>query len=155
VIPVGELTKAWQGIVANWGNWAAPALIVRTRPNAPEKQTRRYSAPQLPPFFTNEAVDWLSTHCDHLLVDLPSIDRTHDEGRLSNHHRFWRIAAGSSVAGASAAHDKTITEMIFVDDSLTDGMYLLNLQLPAWETDAVPSRPVLFTIRPVAITPGD
>jgi hypothetical protein len=155
VITVAELTRAWQSIVATWGNWAAPAMIVRTRPNSPAKQTTHYAAPALPPFFTNEAVDWLASHCVHLLVDLPSIDRTHDDGVLSNHHRFWRIAAGSSVAAATAAHDKTITEMIFVDDALTDGMYLLNLQVPAWETDAVPSRPVLFAIVPVAEALGD
>jgi hypothetical protein len=36
--------------------------------------------------------------------------------------------------------------MIFVPSSVEDGAYLLNLQIPAFVSDAAPSRPILFKI---------
>ena len=32
---------------------------------------------------------------NHLLVDLPSIDRIYDEGKLANHRIFWNVEPGS------------------------------------------------------------
>jgi hypothetical protein len=46
-----------------------------------------------------------------------------------------------------AAHPRlgaTITELIYVSEEVTDGLYVLNLQVPNLRTDAVPSRPILF-----------
>ena len=40
-----------------------------------------------------------------------------------------------------------VTELAFVPESLADGLYLLDLQVPAFATDAAPSRPVLYPIR--------
>ena len=40
----------------------------------------------------------------------------------------------------------TITEFIFVDNSIKDGLYILNLQVAPIENDASPSRPVLYKI---------
>ena len=37
-------------------------------------------------------------------------------------------------------------EMIFVDDSVRDGSYVLNLQIASFENDASPSKPVLYKI---------
>ncbi len=124
-------------------------LILRTLPNAPHKIQARYGTEVMPSFLTTQAIAWIAERFDHLLVDLPSIDRTYDEGRLSNHHVFWRIAQGGQRPESTAAKEKTITEMIFVEDSIGDGLYLVNLQTPAWESDAAPSRPILFPIRPV------
>jgi arylformamidase len=42
--------------------------------------------------------------------------------------------------------NKTITEMIFVSEIIKDGSYLLNLQIPAFVSDAAPSRPILYKI---------
>jgi hypothetical protein len=36
--------------------------------------------------------------------------------------------------------------MIFVDDTIKDGSYILNLQIASFENDASPSKPVLFKI---------
>ena len=36
--------------------------------------------------------------------------------------------------------------MIFAADSLENGQYLLNLQIPAFVSDAAPSRPILYKI---------
>jgi len=36
--------------------------------------------------------------------------------------------------------------MIFVDDNIPDGKYLLMIQIPAFVSDAAPSRPIIFDI---------
>lgn len=113
------------------------ALVIRTLPNHPDKQTRRYSAQAAPPFLTLPAAEYLVARgVQHLLVDVPSVDRYHDDGLLSAHHIFF--GAGREQA--------TITELIYVPDSLADGVYLLNLQCPSFDTDAAPSRPVLIPL---------
>jgi len=40
----------------------------------------------------------------------------------------------------------TITEFIFVPNTVKDGKYYLNLQVAPFENDASPSRPVLYKI---------
>ena len=126
-----------------------PGLIVRTLPNSPSKRQARYGAEQQPCFFTSEAMEWIAASFEHLLVDVPSIDRIFDEGLLSNHHLFWRVPTGTHAATASSARHKTITELIYVPETIADGVYLLNLQTPAWATDAAPSRPLLFPVQTV------
>lgn len=58
----------------------------------------------------------------HLLIDLPSIDKEKDEGRLEAHNAFWNTQGKVRM-------EATITEFIFVPNSVTDGSYLLNLQI--------------------------
>ena len=41
----------------------------------------------------------------------------------------------------------TITEMIFVNEEVKDGSYLLNLQIASFENDASPSKPILFELK--------
>jgi kynurenine formamidase len=124
------------------------ALVLRTLPNDSDKKTRRYaSSPSQtqPAYFSLEAMQYLvELGVQHLLVDLPSVDRLFDDGKLLGHHIFWNIPAGRHSLHAEAAIEKTITEMIFVPDEIVDGSYLLNLQIPAFQTDAAPSRPLLF-----------
>lgn len=120
-------------------------LVLRTLPNAPGKCSRDYM--QVPPaFFTLEAMTFLSgLPIRHLLVDLPSVDRLFDEGKLSAHHIFWGVPQGTH-AGHAAIKERTITEMIFVPDAVPDGCYLLDLQIAPFMADAAPSRPVLFAL---------
>ena len=60
----------------------ATALILRTVANDMRKLTRQYVA-DVPPYFTTEAMEYIvSRGFEHLLVDLPSIDRLYDEGKL-------------------------------------------------------------------------
>ena len=79
---------------------------------------------------------------EHLLVDLPSVDRLYDDGLLSAHNIFW--STKDKELNNNVRH-KTITEMIFVDDNIVDGSYLLNLQIAPFQSDAAPSRPVIYT----------
>ena len=123
------------------------ALIVRTLPNSTQKKTATYESKTAPAFFSIEAMQAIiDAGIEHLLVDLPSVDRMHDDGLLTNHHAFWNIPSETHKLSPDAAVKKTITEMIFVENSIQDGTYLLNLQVPSLATDAAPSRPVIFEV---------
>lgn len=128
-------------------NSAAQALIIRTLPNDDSKLSRTYDD-IIPPFFSTEAMGYiLELGFKHLLVDLPSIDRLFDEGRLSNHRIFWNVELRSFETNANTRIDSTITELIYVPNDIEDGEYLLNLQIAPFESDASPSRPILFRLK--------
>lgn len=124
------------------------ALIIRTEPNDESKKSRDYMVDGFaPPFFTLEAMELIrESGVKHLLVDMPSVDRLRDEGKLSAHHIFWQVQQGSHDVNPDAHSLKTITEFIFVPDEVRDGLYLLNLQVAPFVSDAAPSRPVLFPL---------
>ena len=122
------------------------ALIVRTLPNDDRKLARQY-VDQIPPYFTTEAMEYIvGCGFKHLLVDLPSIDRMYDEGRLSNHRLFWNVAQGSFETNAVTRLASTITELAYIPNDIADDLYLLNLQIAPFAADASPSRPLLFPI---------
>lgn len=122
------------------------ALIIRTLPNDESKKTRAYPE-HVPPFFSNEAMRLMvEKGVKHLLVDLPSIDRAFDEGKLSNHRIFWNVGQGSFETSEASRINHTITELIYVPEEIEDGNYLLNLQIAPFVADASPSRPVLFKL---------
>ena len=121
-------------------------LIIRTLPNDESKLTKTYLE-EIPPFFSTEAIEYIKEiGIDHLLVDMPSIDRIFDQGMLSNHRIFWNVGQGEfEISEASLIHN-TITELIYVPNEIADGSYLLNLQIAPFSADASPSRPILFKI---------
>jgi kynurenine formamidase len=122
-------------------------LIIRTLPNDKGKKNRNYMK-EPPPFFSNDAMDLiLSLGINHLLVDMPSVDRALDEGKLTNHHIFWNVPKGSHEVDVLNCSLNTITEMIYVDNGVNDGQYLLNLQIASFQADASPSRPLLYKIK--------
>lgn len=122
------------------------ALIVRTLPNDDRKLTRHYLE-EVPPYFTTEAIEYIAERgFKHLLVDLPSIDRLYDEGKLSNHRIFWNVDQGRFETNKATRLRSTITELIFVPNRIEDGQYLLNLQIAPFASDASPSRPILFRV---------
>ena len=125
----------------------AQALLIRTLPNTADKRVRDYSA-ATPPYLSQQAAQLLVNRgILHLIVDVPSIDRAHDEGRLTAHRIFFGLPPGSVQLGAAARPGATITELAFMADELADGAYLLELQVPALGGDAVPSRPLLYRLR--------
>jgi arylformamidase len=128
------------------GELCGSALIVRTLPNDDSKLTREYGD-VIPPYFSTEAME-LIVECGvkHLLVDLPSIDRIFDDGKLVNHRIFWNVEKGSVETYENTRINSTITELIYVPNEVADGEYLLNLQIAPFAADASPSRPVLFKI---------
>jgi kynurenine formamidase len=129
-----------------WGRapFEARALIIRTLPNSPEKRGRDYSG-ENPPYLSREAAQLLVERgILHLVVDLPSLDRTHDGGRLTAHRTFFGLPAAATALASATRPDATVTEFAYVPDTAEDGAYLLQLQVPALGGDAVPSRPLLY-----------
>lgn len=121
------------------------ALIIRTLPNLETKQHQNYSNSN-PPYLSEEAAIFIrESGIQHLLIDLPSVDKEHDEGKLLAHKAFWNVKDVSNL-NADARLNCTITEMIFVPDNVPDGNYLLNLQIASFENDASPSKPILYKI---------
>lgn len=122
------------------GNKTASALLIRTLPNTPSKLTNDYSSTN-PAYMDVRCIDVLNeAGIEHLLLDLPSVDRESDNGVLAMHHAFWQVPENPQF-------HKTITELIFVPDTVLDGNYLLSLQVAPFENDASPSRPVLYPIQ--------
>ena len=118
------------------------ALVIRTLPNDSAKQLTDHSGTN-PTYLQPALLSALaSRNIKHLLVDLPSVDREEDGGKLEAHRAFWQYPD-------DPRYDATITEFIFVPDEIEDGLYLLNLQVPPFELDAAPSRPVLFGLKEV------
>lgn len=122
------------------------ALIIRTLPNSESKKSKKYSKTN-PAYLTEEAAIYLrEIGIQHLLIDLPSVDREEDEGKLLAHKAFWNVKNTKNLNN-DARLNCTITEMIYVDNNILDGNYILNLQIASFENDASPSKPVLYKIQ--------
>lgn len=117
----------------------ACALAVRTIPNNLEHKKINYSSTNPPYFSTGFVKKMNQSNINHWLVDLPSVDRELDNGVLASHHEFWNYPSELNNL-------KTITEFIYIDNSIPDGLYLLNLMIAPFENDATPSKPVLYKI---------
>lgn len=115
------------------------ALVLRTLPNEDAKRHRQYSGTN--PIYPEPALAHylVAQNIQHLLLDLPSVDREEDGGELLAHHAFWQYPEHTRTTC-------TITELIFVPDAVVDGLYLLNLQITSLELDASPSKPVLYQL---------
>ena len=141
------LESRWAETTAASGAPFQPrALVIRTLPNPATKQHQDYSN-QTPPYLSREAAEFLVKRgIEHLVVDLPSIDRAHDEGRLTAHRIFFGLSPGDTTLAHATRANATVTELAYIPDTLTDGPYFLELQVPALGGDAVPSRPLLYSI---------
>ena len=123
------------------------AIVIRTKPNTQSKLTKDYSDTN-PPYLGKAAMKYLVAQgVKHILIDLPSVDREVDKGKLANHHLFWNV--NNKKAKDNSRKDCTITELIYVPSKVKDGLYLLNIQIPSIELDAVPSKPVLYKLKPI------
>ena len=115
------------------------AVIMRTLGNSPMKLHVNYSNTN-PPYLLEEAIAYLNElQVEHLLIDLPSVDKEQDGGKLAAHHAFWQYPHNTQK-------NKTITELIYVPNEVDDGTYLLNLQIAPFENDASPSKPVIYKV---------
>jgi len=135
----GDFIITAEKMLHSIGNNETEGLIIRTIPNGEEKLTKKYSGSN-PPYFQPEALELAKKRgVKHLLVDLPSVDKEEDGGRLSAHKKFWDYPSNPRIGA-------TITELIYVPESVSDGIYLVNLQIISLETDACPSKPVLYAL---------
>ncbi len=115
------------------------ALIIRTSPNSIEKKNLVYSGTNPCYFHPNTIQSIVDSGVNHLLIDLPSVDREDDGGKVLAHHTFWNYPDDPQM-------HRTITELIFADNAIKDGLYLLNLQVAPFKMDATPSRPIIFPL---------
>jgi kynurenine formamidase len=134
--------------------WPTPAVarlsgrsaVIRTLPNLRDKFVEDAGASA--PFLSREAAVWLvGRGIEHLVLDVPSADRSSDGGAMTAHRIFFGLPPGSTSLADAQRRDCTITELAFVSDSLADGWYFLSLQTPAIAGEAIPSRPVLYPLR--------
>jgi kynurenine formamidase len=122
------------------------AIVIRTLPNEVAKKSFKYSNTN-PPYMSEEAALFLrESRIQHLLIDLPSVDKEKDGGKLAAHKAFWNVTDVNQL-NKGARLNCTITEMIFVPNEVTDGNYVLNLQIASFENDASPSKPILYPIQ--------
>ena len=114
----------------NWpGDYQPAAVVIRTTAES---------------YLTRDAAEFLVARgIEHLVVNLPSIDRAHDEGRLTAHRVFFGLPRGTTTATRPQA---TVTEFAHIPPEVPDGVYLLEIQVPAIAGDAVPSRPLLYPL---------
>lgn len=142
LITQGVLAAAWPSHSRSAS--AARALVIRTLPNSKDKLER---TEPMPPYLSPQAALWIvGRGIEHLVVDLPSVDRVDDGGDLAAHRVFFGLAAGARELGQGRRAHCTITELAYVPDDVVDGEYLLELQVPAICGDAVPSRPLLYAL---------
>lgn len=119
------------------GDKRPEAIVIRTLDNHISKINKQYSNTN-PPYLQEEAAIFIDQlGIDHLLIDLPSVDKESDGGKLLAHHAFWQYPFNTKI-------ERTITEMIYVPNTIYDGTYLLNIQIASFENDASPSKPLLF-----------
>lgn len=116
-----------------------PSFIIRTLPNFLEKKSKNW-ANSNPPFldvdFTNKLIE---RGVDHLLLDLPSVDKEVDGGALKSHRAFFGV-------DIKLRRSATITEFVFIPDVAPDGLYALSLQIAPFDLDASPSRPIIYPL---------
>ena len=138
-ISLAQIQKIWNKNSLPRLFGGVDALVIRTLPNSNDKLSKQYSNTN-PTFIHHEAINFLIKNgLKHILIDTPSIDKEEDGGELLAHHAFWEYPKNTQT-------ERTVTELIFVNDSIVDGEYLLNLQIASFENDASPSKPILYQI---------
>jgi len=124
-------------------NHGAKAIIIRTLPNTDTKLTWQYSGTN-PTYFESSIFEFLNeNNIEHVLVDVPSLDKEQDGGILASHKAFWNYPDWYSRKHC------TITELIYVPNECNDGLYWLNLMIDNIHHDAVPSSPILYPMTEV------
>lgn len=135
----GDEIITWQQIESALKNKNVQAIVIRTMPNTTDKLCKQYSDTN-PAFIEAKAMtELIALGIEHFLIDLPSVDKEMDGGKLAAHHAFWEHPEKTNLT-------RTITELIYVPDEISDGQYLLNLQIAPFENDASPSKPILYAI---------
>ncbi len=135
----GDKLVTAQQLMSCIGKGEAEALVLRTKPNDPRKQQRDYSGKN-PAYLDHKGVLHLvKCGIEHLLLDLPSVDREEDGAKFLAHKAFWNYPKNTRMQA-------TITEMIYVPSEVKDGLYFVDLNIISLVSDASPSKPVLYKI---------
>jgi len=117
-------------------------LIIRT--NGELNKTCVDYTSRNPTYFTSEAMANIARSIDHLLVDLPSVDRESDHGLLLNHRSFWKVEVGETRLKSDSRVERTISEMVYAPAHVKDGDYWCLIAVPNIDTDALPCRVLIW-----------
>ena len=98
---------------------------------------RDWSQTNPPYLYAGFAEDLVAQGVQHLLLDLPSVDREVDGGELRAHHAFFGPVS-------SPREGAPISELLCVPEGLKVGPGLLAMQVAPFVHDAAPSRPLWF-----------
>lgn len=140
--PDGDTIITREHIKNSLGDVRPEAIVIRTLDNHISKINKHYSNTN-PTYLHHEAAELIDSFgIDHLLIDMPSVDKEKDGGKLLAHHAFWQYPHHTKS-------ERTITEMIYVPNNIFDGTYLLNIQIASFENDASPSKPILYKLNTV------
>lgn len=91
-----------------------------------------------PPYLEEGFAEYLCRHgVEHLLLDLPSVDKEIDGGALRAHNAFFGPVTEPRV-------NATISELLCVPEGVQEGPGLLAMQVAPFVNDAAPSRPAWF-----------
>jgi kynurenine formamidase len=135
----GDRVISRNDLEAAWPLVRSQALIIRTSPNPASKRLADHSGTN-PAYVDVDAMRLIDeAGIDHVLIDVPSVDREEDGGAMVAHKTFWHYPSAPRT-------DRTITELIVVPDDVPDGMYALALNVAPFDADASPSRPMLARI---------
>jgi len=135
----GDSVITLEQIKKVWSKNETDAIVIRTMPNSDNKLNKQYSNTN-PTYIHHDAMQYLIENgVQHFLIDTPSVDKEQDDGKLLAHHVFWEYPENPQL-------ERTITELIFVSNEISDDYYMLQFQIASFENDASPSKPVLYKI---------
>lgn len=101
-----------------------------------------------PTYFLPETMELIvNSGIEHLIVNIPSVDREEDGGVLASHHTFWNYKH-NGVPRLNA----TITELAKFPEDLDEGIYVVEIQIAPIHSDASPSRIFLYPIENLETT---
>jgi kynurenine formamidase len=133
----GDRLITCEDLLAAWN------AVRGVRPRALLLRTGTNWSDAAPPYLSRQLVATLVARgVEHLITDLPSVDRLDDAGHLTAHRHFFGLPAGSTDLAAATRSHCTITELAHFPSHLMDGACAVQLQIPAFSGDAVPSRPL-------------
>ncbi len=116
-------------------------IIIRTLPNLKEDKIKDWSDTN-PTYIKADAIGHLVEQgIEHFMIDVPSVDRENDEGKLLAHKTFWQYP------GEQPRTRATITEMIYAPDEIKDGSYIVDIQVIPFAMDASPSNIKLYKVK--------
>lgn len=126
-------------LLAAWPHGITPRVLVLRTGTMWNESAPPYLSQQL-------AAELVSRGIEHLVTDLPSVDRLHDEGKLTAHRLFFGLPPSGTDLDTAQRPQCTITELASIPSRLPDGPCAVQLQLAAWSGDAVPSRPLYLPL---------
>jgi len=116
------------------------SLVVKTTKTDQVGEVHDFSGTN-PPYFHPDAIAYLvDLGIAHLVVDLPSVDREEDGGKVLSHKTFWAKSVSTHRENC------TITELVFIPESLDPGLYLLSISPVKLNLDAAMSRVILYQL---------